>query len=209
MSSRKKRIVASLVVSSIGAIIGGLWVLVSRSFSPLEQGRSLLAILIAGIVPGFLVCFLVSVCYLPFMEQKEFFPWRLLFGMLFGGLAGASSGAITGIAISDVGASFGSLLGGMTGVIVGFVLTLVGSDFFPKIPGSRLILRLSDIHESAKSDNVVATGRDFRYWQEILSCPTCKFADQEACLQGRPWCKAPSSPDIRKHYCQTFQRQDK
>ena len=89
------------------------------------------------------------------------------------------------------------------GVIVFLLLenkrTLVGAKGF----------RLSDIYTSVDTDKVIHTDYDFRYLQEVLSCPTCVFADQKSRHQGKPWCNAPQAPDIQGNYCHTWQKLEK
>jgi len=70
--------------------------------------------------------------------------------------------------------------------------------------GSR-VFRLSDIYKSSDSDELIHTDYDFRYLQEVLSCPTCVYADQEARNQGNPWCSASQPPDIIKNRCNSWQ----
>ncbi|MFC2072852.1 hypothetical protein ACFLUU_09220 [Chloroflexota bacterium] len=70
--------------------------------------------------------------------------------------------------------------------------------------GSR-VFRLSDIYKSSDSDELIHTDYDFRYLQEVLSCPTCVYDDQEARNQGNPWCSALQPPDIIKNRCNSWQ----
>lgn len=44
------------------------------------------------------------------------------------------------------------------------------------------------------------------YLREVLSCPTCKFDNEEASQEGLPWCNAPHPPDIEDNYCNTFEQ---
>ncbi len=63
----------------------------------------------------------------------------------------------------------------------------------PRLPNLRLLYSDSDL----------------KYQQEILSCTTCAFCDQEAAKQGQPWCSAPNSPHIENNYCNTFTPKNK
>jgi hypothetical protein len=47
------------------------------------------------------------------------------------------------------------------------------------------------------------------YLREVLSCPTCRFDNEEAWQKGLPWCNAPHPPDIENNYCNTFEQLNK
>jgi len=68
------------------------------------------------------------------------------------------------------------------------------------------VFRLSNIYKATHTDKLIDTDHDFQYLQEVLSCPTCAFADQEVRQRGKPWCSAPNPPDIKDNYCHTWQR---
>jgi len=79
-----------------------------------------------------------------------------------------------------------------------------------KTPAGARVFRLSDIYKLGEIDKLIHTDYDFRHFQEVLSCTTCAFADQEAMEQGQPWCFAPNPPDIGKNnYCNTFAPKNK
>ena len=67
------------------------------------------------------------------------------------------------------------------------------------------VFKLSNIYKATDTDKLINTDHDFQYFQEVLSCPNCAFADQEARQQGKPWCNAPNPPDIKNNYCHTWQ----
>ena len=81
-------------------------------------------------------------------------------------------------------------------------VTREGSDNYQK--GSH-VFKLSNIYKATDTDKPINTDHDFQYFQEVLSCPNCAFADQEARQQGKPWCNAPNPPDIKNNYCHTWQ----
>ena len=70
MTWTKRSIVASLVMATLGAIIGGFYAgaIPTLSFDPLPYSYRAVPL---GIVPGFLSCFLVSVWYLKFMQKAN------------------------------------------------------------------------------------------------------------------------------------------
>jgi len=72
-------------------------------------------------------------------------------------------------------------------------------------PQGSEVFRLSDIYKSSDTDKLIRTNYDFQYLQEVLSCPTCIYADQEARNKGNPWCVASQPPDIRNNHCNTWQ----
>ena len=75
-----------------------------------------------------------------------------------------------------------------------------------KSKGERI--KLSNIYTGTVPDKYIETNYELEYLQEVLSCPTCKYADREKRLQLIPWCQAPSTPNIVKNYCYTFQSND-
>ena len=72
-------------------------------------------------------------------------------------------------------------------------------------PEGSKAFQLSQIYRFGGTEKLIHTDYDFRHLQEVLSCPTCVYADQEARTLGNPWCNAPQSPNIKNNLCNTWQ----
>ncbi len=116
MSWTKRTIVASLVMGTVGAIIGGFYagtiptITFDTPYPPLPYDYRLVPL---GVVPGFLSCFFVSIWYLKFMQNRS---WKvgLGFGPLFGALAGVISGFVILIGVDYLGGALMFMFGGAT-----------------------------------------------------------------------------------------------
>ena len=152
----KKAVVASLIMGTAGAVIGGYFAgaipTISFDLSPYAY-----RLVPFGVVPGLLSCFLVSIWYLKFMQNRS---WKvgLGFGPLFGALAGVISGfvTLTGVAYLGGGLIFrvgvgpdwaahllacivlGAAVGTVTGLVVGFLsAAIVGPLLIKSLTESR------------------------------------------------------------------------
>jgi len=65
------------------------------------------------------------------------------------------------------------------------------------------------VHKEGKPYKFKITGGELKYLWDMLSCPTCKFYNEEASQKGIPWCNAPHPPDIEDNYCNTFEQINK
>ena len=146
MTWTKRKLLSSLIIATLGAIIGGYYAGVTTmiTFDNAVYSYRLVPI---GVVIGFLTCFLVSIWYLKFMQNRG---WKagLFFGPLFGALAGVISGVVTLTGIHylhDVlatslllGLVVGGGVGAITGVIIGFLsAAILGPILLKSITGSR------------------------------------------------------------------------
>ena len=65
------------------------------------------------------------------------------------------------------------------------------------------------IHRAAKPYKSILSDGELKHLRDMLSCPTCRFDNEEALQKGLPWCNAPHPPDIENNYCNTFEQLNK
>ena len=80
----------------------------------------------------------------------------------------------------------------------GFRLNTEGANYF------RALLEHWDFLPAERPKNFLYIDPKAKGQQELLSCPTCAFFNQEAAERGESWCDAPSPPNIENNYCNTF-----
>ncbi len=146
MTWTKRKLLSSLIIATLGAIIGGYYAGVTTmiTFDNAVYSYELVPI---GVVIGFLTCFLVSIWYLKFMQNRS---WKAgpFFGPLFGALAGVISGVVTLTGIHYLhnvlatsllsSLAVGGGVGAITGVIIGFLsAAILGPILLKPITGSR------------------------------------------------------------------------
>jgi hypothetical protein len=142
----KRKIIASLIMAAFGAIIGGYYAGVTTMITFDNAVYSYGLVPIGGVI-GFLTCFLVSIWYLKFMQNRS---WKagLFFGPLFGALAGMTSGVVTLIGINYLhnwlatsllsSLVVGGVVGAITGVIIGFLsAAILGARLLKSITETR------------------------------------------------------------------------
>ncbi|MFC1906906.1 hypothetical protein ACFLW8_02320 [Chloroflexota bacterium] len=65
-------------------------------------------------------------------------------------------------------------------------------------------ISLSKIRNNVNNNKIINTKLGINKLQEVLSCPTCEYADIEAMEKLEPWCNAENEPVIINDYCRTF-----
>jgi fluoride ion exporter CrcB/FEX len=135
---KKKRILASLLVGVLGALLGvpeGL----AGTLEGIDNGRSgyyAHFTLPAGVISGFLLCFFLSMVYLRLYPDR-IWRSRIGWGFLFGAFAGALSGLIMGIALILAGVHdlWWAIPSAVVGAIIGFIMALSGRSWLDKLTG--------------------------------------------------------------------------
>ncbi|MFC1918310.1 hypothetical protein ACFLXH_06650 [Chloroflexota bacterium] len=61
------------------------------------------------------------------------------------------------------------------------------------------------IHAAHKPYRLKTVDHDPQHIRDMLSCPSCRFYQEEDAQRGRPWCNAPYPPEIENNYCITFE----
>ena len=128
-----KRIVASLIVGILGALLGMLEGF-AGTLEGIDNGQGgyyARFTLPAGIISGFLLCFFLSLVYLWFMKNRS---WKsgLGWGTLFGAITGGLSGLVMGIAlifagVTDLACAIPSAI---SGAIIGFLISALFGWYF-------------------------------------------------------------------------------
>ncbi len=67
--------------------------------------------------------------------------------------------------------------------------------------------KLIKLHKASEPYRFKIKDDDLKHMQELLSCTTCRFLNEEAYQTGQPWCNSPHPPDIQDNYCYTFEPQ--